>query len=337
MKGKVGLVLTLLIVGLIVSLPLIFPNQNSVAALANDLTLAVPKGWHCDGNNTNKTSIRENADAGSSGTASVPSKNEILLKAVPLSEESTQTSIAGETWQPYVPSADQVTFIAEPENHLIHVDLTFPDSGYRIANEGYVAVAAGVRPDGTTYLSNLTTGVKIEKYTGNSLAIITTKRITYQIYYGDTTYFAFQVSGATVKDITITKTPVSPNPTLPAFSPSPTPTPTVTANTGCTVSYVIRNDWGNGATVNVTIKNNGPEAINGWALAWDFPGKQTISNLWNGRLTQNGNKVIVKNASYNAVIAPNGGTVNFGFILNYSGKNLKPSGFTLNGTACQVQ
>ncbi|HEX3047806.1 MAG TPA: cellulose binding domain-containing protein, partial [Bacillota bacterium] len=40
---------------------------------------------------------------------------------------------------------------------------------------------------------------------------------------------------------------------------------------------------------------------------------------------------------YNATIGANGGNVNFGFNINYSGTNAKGAGFTLNGTACQVQ
>ena len=35
-----------------------------------------------------------------------------------------------------------------------------------------------------------------------------------------------------------------------------------------------------------------------------------------------------------ANIPAGGGTVNFGFNLNYSGSNAKPAGFTLNGALC---
>jgi cellulase/cellobiase CelA1 len=100
---------------------------------------------------------------------------------------------------------------------------------------------------------------------------------------------------------------------------------------------VIQSDWGNGATISVTIKNNTTSPINGWALAFTFPGNQTITNLWNGTYTQSGASVSVKDAGYNASIPANGGSVNFGFNLNYSGTNAKPTSFTLNGTACQIQ
>jgi hypothetical protein len=89
--------------------------------------------------------------------------------------------------------------------------------------------------------------------------------------------------------------------------------------------------------VNVTIKNNSSAPVNGWKLVWRFSGNQQISNLWNGSVTQNGTEVTVTNASYNESIGASGGTVNFGFNLSYSGSNAKPTSFTLNGVACQVQ
>ncbi|MBN1411831.1 MAG: hypothetical protein JW969_13365 [Spirochaetales bacterium] len=114
-----------------------------------------------------------------------------------------------ETWVPYLPSAAQVNIVPERENGLIHVDITFSSSGFRVADPGIIAVGAGINPDGTTFLSNLTVGTKIERWTGMALMVITTERITYQIGYGDTTYFCFNVEyGGTnqkVKDITITK------------------------------------------------------------------------------------------------------------------------------------
>ncbi|HYH03509.1 MAG TPA: cellulose binding domain-containing protein, partial [Bacillota bacterium] len=107
---------------------------------------------------------------------------------------------------------------------------------------------------------------------------------------------------------------------------------TVSAASDYSVEYVIQNDWGTGANVSVTIKNNGSTAINGWNLAWTFPGNQKISNLWNGSFTQSGSSVTVTNMSYNVTIPANGGTVSFGFGLSYSGSNAKPGSFTLNGT-----
>jgi cellulase/cellobiase CelA1 len=116
-----------------------------------------------------------------------------------------------------------------------------------------------------------------------------------------------------------------------------TPTPTARSAGGYTVTYTISSDWGTGANADVTIKNNTSVTVNGWTLAFTFPGNQKITNLWNGIYTQSGASVSVKDAGYNATIAANGGTVSFGFGMTYSGINGKPTAFTLNGTACQVQ
>jgi beta-xylosidase len=127
---------------------------------------------------------------------------------------------------------------------------------------------------------------------------------------------------------TPTRTPTSGGPTVMR-------TPTSSGGVTCAVTYNLPNDWGTGFTADVTIKNNGTAAINGWTLTWIFPGNQTITNLWNATYTQSGTSVSVTNASYNATIGANGGTVNFGFNANYSGTNAKPTSFKLNGTTCQ--
>ncbi len=102
------------------------------------------------------------------------------------------------------------------------------------------------------------------------------------------------------------------------------------------VTYTL-SDWGGAANADVTIKNNTANVVNGWTLAWTFPGTQKITNMWNASYTQSGASVSAKNLDYNAMIAANGGTVSFGFSDTYTGSNTKPTSFTLNGTACQVQ
>jgi cellulase/cellobiase CelA1 len=87
--------------------------------------------------------------------------------------------------------------------------------------------------------------------------------------------------------------------------------------------------------VSITIKNNGTTAIDGWRLVWQFAGNQKITNLWNATYTQSGTEVTVNNESYNAAI-PAGGSISFGFNLNYNGTNNKPTAFTVNGSSCTV-
>jgi predicted carbohydrate-binding protein with CBM5 and CBM33 domain len=133
-------------------------------------------------------------------------------------------------------------------------------------------------------------------------------------------------STATPTPVTTTQTPT------PIFTATVTNTPSSAA---CAVTYVKRNDWGNGATIDVTIRNTSAVAINGWTLTWTFSGNQQINNLWNGAYTQSGVSVSVSNAAWNRTISANGGTANFGFNIVYSGTNAVPTSFSLNGTPCQ--
>ncbi|BEL06576.1 hypothetical protein Q0Z83_047670 [Actinoplanes sichuanensis] len=102
------------------------------------------------------------------------------------------------------------------------------------------------------------------------------------------------------------------------------------AAAGCSVKYTVSNSWpgGFGATVDVT---NLGEAINGWTLTFALPGGGTISQLWNGTVTQSGTAVSVKDAGYNAALATNA-TTGFGF--NATGDAATPGAFSLNGVAC---
>lgn len=132
-------------------------------------------------------------------------------------------------------------------------------------------------------------------------------------------------------------TTTSPTPS-PSKSPSPTPSvqpsPSATIPGSYAVAYTV-NDWGSGATVSVTIKNNSATAVNGWTLDWTFPGNQKIGNMWNATYTQSGTTVAVKNQSYNSSL-PAGASITFGFNLSYSGSNAKPTSFKLNGADCTL-
>ncbi|WP_420593722.1 cellulase family glycosylhydrolase [Deinococcus sp.] len=123
----------------------------------------------------------------------------------------------------------------------------------------------------------------------------------------------------------------SANFTIAGTTPPPPPPPT---GASCQVTYTLANQWNTGATVNLTIKNTGTAAINGWTLAFAFPGNQQITNAWNGTASQSGKTVSFKNADYNASLAP-GASIDIGFNLSYSGSNAKPGAFSLNGKACQ--
>ncbi len=71
----------------------------------------------------------------------------------------------------------------------------------------------------------------------------------------------------------------------------------------------------------------GSAPINGWTVRWTFASGQSISQLWNGALTQSGAAVTVKNLSYNGSLAANA-TTSFGFNGTATGANPVPTGVT---------
>jgi endo-1,4-beta-xylanase len=104
------------------------------------------------------------------------------------------------------------------------------------------------------------------------------------------------------------------------------------AATGCRVDYTVTSQWQGGFGASVTVTNLG-DAISGWRLTWSFAAGQTISQLWNGTVSQSGAQVTVTNASYNGSIAT-GATANFGFNGTSTGSNPSPTSFALNGVTC---
>jgi endo-1,4-beta-xylanase len=95
----------------------------------------------------------------------------------------------------------------------------------------------------------------------------------------------------------------------------------------------VTGSWPGGFQGDVKITNTGSAPISGWTLSWQYTGGQTISQLWNGSVTQNGNAVTVRNAAWNGSLAA-GGSASFGFLASWTGSNPAPAAFTLNGTAC---
>jgi hypothetical protein len=102
--------------------------------------------------------------------------------------------------------------------------------------------------------------------------------------------------------------------------------------TACKVAYAT-NAWQGGFTADVTITNTGSSPVSGWKLAFTLPSGQRITNAWNANLSGSSGAVTASNVAHNAEVAP-GGQATFGFQGTSSGTFSKPSGFSLNGTAC---
>jgi len=116
--------------------------------------------------------------------------------------------------------------------------------------------------------------------------------------------------------------------TLGSTPPPPPPPPAGS----CRVDYVP-NTWPDGFTANLTVTNTSGTTVNGWTLAFTFPGDQVITSRWNTETTQNGPAVSARNVGFNTTIAP-GGNVMFGFQGTHTAANANPPSFTLNGSAC---
>jgi lysophospholipase L1-like esterase len=109
--------------------------------------------------------------------------------------------------------------------------------------------------------------------------------------------------------------------TTPPVTPTVTP-PVTPPPGGCTATYANVSQWQGSFQGEVTVKNTGTTAMNGWAVRWTFANGQQIGQIWNGALTP-GNPVTVRNVSYNGDLAP-GASATFGFLASWNGTNTAP-------------
>ena len=101
----------------------------------------------------------------------------------------------------------------------------------------------------------------------------------------------------------------------------------------CSVGYRVIGEWPGGFQGEITLRNTGAAAVDGWTLGFAFADGQTVTNMWGGTATQSGGAVSVTPASYTSTIAA-GGSVTVGFTGTLTGANAAPAAFTLNGATC---
>jgi hypothetical protein len=119
--------------------------------------------------------------------------------------------------------------------------------------------------------------------------------------------------------------------------PSPPVTFTVPApaNAPCAVHYAVSSTWPGGFGAAITLTNRAATATSSWTLTWTWPAQgEAVSSGWNGTFTQSGLDMTVTNASWNGVIAANGGSTSIGFNGSDTGQVPSPTVFALNGTVC---
>jgi hypothetical protein len=105
----------------------------------------------------------------------------------------------------------------------------------------------------------------------------------------------------------------------------------------CSVSYAVTTTWTGNFQVNMKVTNLATTAINGWTLRWQFADGQSVSQLWNGSVSQSGPNVSVTNVSYNATIPPGGSMDGVGFNATFDNTtNPLPVNFTVNNKRCAL-
>jgi hypothetical protein len=107
------------------------------------------------------------------------------------------------------------------------------------------------------------------------------------------------------------------------------------AAVSCQVDYTLRSVWPTGFTADLTLHNLG-DPLTAWTLTFAFPGNAQISQPpWNaGNWSQTGQNVSISNASWNGTVATGGVVSGVGFNAAYSGTNVNPTAFSINGTPC---
>ncbi|WP_034271735.1 glycosyl hydrolase family 18 protein [Haloechinothrix halophila] len=103
--------------------------------------------------------------------------------------------------------------------------------------------------------------------------------------------------------------------------------------TGVTASFSMSSDWGTGYEGKYTISNGSSNSLSSWTVEFDLPAGQSISSLWDGDHTVDGQHVTVNNKSWNGTVEA-GGHVSFGFVVTYSGESTPPTGCLVNGEPC---
>ena len=125
---------------------------------------------------------------------------------------------------------------------------------------------------------------------------------------------------------TTTSSPPTTTTTTTTTSRPPTTTTTTTTTNppgGCTATFRSINAWPGGYQGEFAVTNIGSATTNGWSVQFTLASGQTLAQLWGGRATPSGSTVSVVNESWNARLAPSGGTT-FGYLVN--GSSTAPSG-----------
>ncbi|MER5214464.1 cellulose binding domain-containing protein [Streptomyces sp. NPDC002838] len=99
----------------------------------------------------------------------------------------------------------------------------------------------------------------------------------------------------------------------------------------CRFQYDLVSEWPDGFQATVTVTTERP--LDTWRVAWSFRDGQKVGQMWDASFAQNDARVTATAADYNKSV-PADGSLAFGFLASWQGKNSPAYGFTLNGHRC---
>jgi endoglucanase len=205
-----------------------------------------------------------------------------------------------------------------------------PPSTVPTAPGGLTASSASSSQINLTWQPSSTSGVTYKVYMGTSSGSTSTLIVN---GLSATSYKVTGLTASTTYYFTVTAASSS-GTSAPSNQASATTSAPTTISSSCHITYTDQNDWGVGFTGAIAITNTGTTPITSWALTWAYGGNQALNQSWNGTYTQTGQTVTITNASWNGTIAPRANLSGIGFNANYSGTNVNPVTFYLNGSAC---
>jgi cellulose 1,4-beta-cellobiosidase len=228
-----------------------------------------------------------------------------------------------------------------PSNYLLDAEAGFEiwQGGQGLGTNSFSFNAtAGSNGGGDTTPPSTPTNVSVSGTTSSSVSLKwspSTDNVGvagYDVYRGSTlagttTGTSFTDSGLTAStqySYTVVAYDAAGNVSPPSTPVSATTSGSGGGGSGCTATYQVSSDWGNGFTANVTVANTGSSATTSWKVTWTWPGNQQVISMWNANNQQNGQSETATSMSYNGAIAP-GSNTSFGFQASYSGSNTKPT------------
>ncbi|MET9887769.1 cellulose binding domain-containing protein [Streptomyces sp. NPDC006430] len=99
-------------------------------------------------------------------------------------------------------------------------------------------------------------------------------------------------------------------------------------------AFTKASSWSTGYTGQYVITNHSGGTLKDWTLEFDLPAGTTVSSLWNGEHTVNGQHVTVKPPRWDTAGLSAGASVTVGFVTTTSGTAGSPTGCLINKAKC---